>query len=46
MIYDRKGEEVRGMATLMTKFFFIKGNASSLANELEGNIILIQKKNK
>jgi hypothetical protein len=44
IIYDRKGEEVKGMALLMARFFKVKGNASTLTEEVDANAILFQKK--
>lgn len=44
MIYETKGEEVSGMVLLITKFFYVKGNASTFVSDMEENTVLIQKK--
>ncbi|MCD6414642.1 MAG: hypothetical protein J7L23_03360 [Candidatus Diapherotrites archaeon] len=43
VIYDKKGDEIAGVVTLMAKFFLVEGNATELAYSLD-NTILIQKR--
>lgn len=44
MIYDRRGEAVRGMVFFMVKLFSIEGKVGSFSDALEENSVVIQKK--
>ena len=44
MIYDRRGEAIRGMVFFMVKLFSIEGKIGSFADALGENSVVIQKK--
>lgn len=42
-IFDRRGEDIKGILMMLTKFFVVKGDSSNMADTLKRNITLIEK---
>ncbi|MCD6522151.1 MAG: hypothetical protein J7K68_00220 [Candidatus Diapherotrites archaeon] len=43
MIYDRKGDEIKGVVMIMTRFFILDGNPSNFAFKTNANVVVIEK---